>query len=397
MKDMSALWNVDYVVKNPFSRPGYKLLDVRGIVVHWTANPGATDENHQKFFDGSDGGGGRYAGAHIFVDRDSATLIIPLDEIAYHANERACRISKLKGSIKRANDTYYGDANVTTIGIEMCVEKDGSLHPNTVAQTVGIVAELCKMYKLTANDVYRHYDITGKNCPAPWVSNPAHFTNFKANVAAVLGQKIPAPVVKPAVKGVSSKGPNFNTNSIVDFLVSVGENHSFANRSRLAGQYGIKGYEGSAAQNSALLEKLKVAYKKPAAAPSKPATSAPKGDMKTDSIVTYLNSIGQDSSYPAREKLAAKHGIKGYKGSAAQNLQLLAILRSGKAVAAPAPAKKNKYAGGNSRTDSVVDYLKSIKVDSSFNNRKKIAAELGIKGYEGTAAQNAALLKKMRG
>lgn len=48
----------------------------------------------------------------------------------------------------------------------------------------------------------------------------------------------------------------------------------------------------------------------------------------TNSIVDYLNSIGQDSSYSARKKLAADYGITGYSGTAAQNTSLLAALQS---------------------------------------------------------------------
>ena len=46
-----------------------------------------------------------------------------------------------------------------------------------------------------------------------------------------------------------------------------------------------------------------------------------------------------------------------------------------------------KYSG-----NSIVDALKSIKVDSSFSNRKKIAIANGIKDYKGTASQNIKLL-----
>ncbi|GGB41852.1 hypothetical protein GCM10011409_19230 [Lentibacillus populi] len=52
---------------------------------------------------------------------------------------------------------------------------------------------------------------------------------------------------------------------------------------------------------------------------------------------------------------------------------------------------------GDMKTHSIVDYLKSIDVNSSFANRKKLAAKYGIKNYSGTASQNAQLLKKMRG
>lgn len=53
------------------------------------------------------------------------------------------------------------------------------------------------------------------------------------------------------------------------------------------------------------------------------------------SVVDYLKSKGQDSSYTARTKLAADNGISGYTGSADQNNSLLKILAAGgnKAVA----------------------------------------------------------------
>ncbi|WP_082891884.1 N-acetylmuramoyl-L-alanine amidase family protein [Sutcliffiella horikoshii] len=54
---------------------------------------------------------------------------------------------------------------------------------------------------------------------------------------------------------------------------------------------------------------------------------APKGDIKTTSIVDYLNSIKQDSSYANRARLAKQHGINNYSGTSAQNTQLLNKLR----------------------------------------------------------------------
>ncbi|APB37992.1 GH25 family lysozyme [Heyndrickxia coagulans] len=45
---------------------------------------------------------------------------------------------------------------------------------------------------------------------------------------------------------------------------------------------------------------------------------------------------------------------------------------------------------------SLVDYLKSKKIDSSYNGRVKLAKEYGITNYSGTAAQNLALLSKLK-
>lgn len=46
---------------------------------------------------------------------------------------------------------------------------------------------------------------------------------------------------------------------------------------------------------------------------------------------------------------------------------------------------------------SVVDFLKSVGVDSSYSNRAKLAKKHGIANYKGTASQNIQLLKKLRG
>ena len=55
-----------------------------------------------------------------------------------------------------------------------------------------------------------------------------------------------------------------------------------------------------------------------------------------------------------------------------------------------------KVVQGDLQTTSIVDYLNSINQDSSFANREKLAEEYGIKNYNGSAEQNALLLKKLR-
>lgn len=120
---------------------------------------------------------------------------------------------------------------------------------------------------------------------------------------------------------------------------------------------------------------------------SKPKVKSNNSAYQGNSIVDYLNSVGVDSSFANRKKLAIKNGIRDYKGTASQNLELLDKLRS----------KPESKAKGDMQTNSIVDYLKSINVDSSFSNRKQLAVNHGIKNYTGTASQNNLLLKKMRG
>jgi N-acetylmuramoyl-L-alanine amidase len=192
-------WKNDFVIKNKFSRPGLLLKGVKKIVLHWTATPGATDEREKLFFDGVDGGGGRYASAHLFVDSDSATCMIPLNEVAYHANDVYER--NKDGSAYRGVKEIAPNANYYSIGIEMCVEKDGTISSETIKRTVDVAAELCNMYKLTENDIVRHYDVTHKPCPAPFIGDGSvKFEDFKKQVGLILN-----PPVKEEVKPVATK------------------------------------------------------------------------------------------------------------------------------------------------------------------------------------------------
>jgi N-acetylmuramoyl-L-alanine amidase len=161
------------------------------LIIHWTANPGATAANHFAYFDKSIIEAKRYASAHIFVDKTEAICIVPLNEVAYQAND---------GSFRGVPE-LMPNANFLAIGVELCVEKDGTIHADTTARAVDVFAELCRTYKLDpARDIVRHYDVTHKNCPAPWVADSKPFEAFKAQVAAKLNP--PKPVVE--VKAVET-------------------------------------------------------------------------------------------------------------------------------------------------------------------------------------------------
>ncbi|MBS4175420.1 GH25 family lysozyme [Bacillus sp. FJAT-49736] len=60
------------------------------------------------------------------------------------------------------------------------------------------------------------------------------------------------------------------------------------------------------------------------------------------------------------------------------------------------PTQKVIQHVGTIKPISLVNYLKSKKMDSSFNARKKLAIKYGIVDYNGTAAQNLALLAKLK-
>jgi N-acetylmuramoyl-L-alanine amidase len=164
------------------TRPGIKLTAVKGIVVHYTANAKANAEQNIRFWDNrgkSDGCKQGFGAAHLVVDNTETRLSVPLDELAYHVGAN----SYMEGITDKLS-TY---PNNCTIGVEMCnIDDAGNFHPDTESAAAELVAYLLKAYRLTIDDVYRHYDITGKICPKLYVENQAAYDNFKQKIASLL-------------------------------------------------------------------------------------------------------------------------------------------------------------------------------------------------------------------
>lgn len=80
--------------------------------------------------------------------------------------------------------------NSNSIGIELCVRKrststmhasdtDWYFEPETLASAAELTRELMAKYGIPAERVIRHYDVTGKTCPAPFVHDDAQWAAFK--------------------------------------------------------------------------------------------------------------------------------------------------------------------------------------------------------------------------
>jgi hypothetical protein len=228
-----------------------------------------------------------------------------------------------------------GSSNNTHVHVEICEDdlKDKDYFDSVYLEAVELFAYLCKEFDLTEKDIDTHCEGYKKGIASNhadvmhWF--PKHgksMDTFRADVKVLLNAGIvPEPTTTPQiqVKETTVKA-DMKTNSIVEYLQSIGVNSSFINRQKLAKQYGISNYTGTATQNTKLLNKMRSGSAPKTSTAPKPQ---PKGDLKTTSVVDYLKSIGQDSSLANRKKLAAKHGIKNYSGTSIQNTQLLKKLR----------------------------------------------------------------------
>ena len=143
---------------------------VRYIVMHYTANNGDTARNNCDYYHRV---GGLQASAHYFVDEHGAMQSVLECDTAWHCGARAYWHPECR--------------NGNSIGIEMCSRKraDGSYYikPETVANAAALAREIMQRYGIDTEHVVRHYDVTGKRCPMPWVDDPAQWDAFKASLA----------------------------------------------------------------------------------------------------------------------------------------------------------------------------------------------------------------------
>jgi len=150
-------------------RPGRKIAP-KGLVIHWTANrsPGANARRNRDYFENHPE---KKVAAHYIVDDTEVVQCVPEDEMAYHVGGKSYTENAL-----RLLGPY---PNSTTIGIEMCVNSDGDF-VKTYRRTVELAADVLRRHGWGPGDLWRHYDITGKDCPRYFVEdNTAREFGFK--------------------------------------------------------------------------------------------------------------------------------------------------------------------------------------------------------------------------
>lgn len=148
-----------FLIVNPYSRPGKALKRVNGVVVHYTANPGSSAKNNRDYFESLKTRHTTKASSHFIIGINGEIIqCIPLNEIAYASNNR----------------------NSDTISIECChPDSTGRLSNATYQSLQKLVKSLMTTYSLNKNDIIRHYDITGKECPKYFVTYPQKWEEFK--------------------------------------------------------------------------------------------------------------------------------------------------------------------------------------------------------------------------
>ncbi len=185
----------DFLTINEYSRPGKKRTITSAIVLHWTANPGASAKANRDFFEARKDGRSGYGSANYIIDTDGAIICaIPDDEVSYHCGSSAPDPASGKIYTDYARDKFgrfaskYSSPNNCTIGIELCpIDAAGNFTEKTLNAAAGLCAELCKKYGLTAGDITTHYAVVGwKSCPLYFVEHPDELERFKNDVKKIM-------------------------------------------------------------------------------------------------------------------------------------------------------------------------------------------------------------------
>lgn len=144
---------------------------IKYIVVHYVGATGSAKKNALYYHNTANIG----ASAHYFVGHKSEN-----GEIYQSVADNYCA-----WHCGSENGKYYNDCrNDSAIGIEMCCHKDsgGSWYFDeiTVKNTIELVKMLMKKYNIPIANVLRHYDVTHKCCPEPYVKYPDLWNKFKS-------------------------------------------------------------------------------------------------------------------------------------------------------------------------------------------------------------------------
>lgn len=141
---------------------------VRYLVIHYTGNDWDSAESNGTYFQKNV----TKTSAHYFVDDDSIVQSVPDNYTAYAV-----------GGVSRYKHPSCRNSN--SISIEICdMTKNGKVYPTekTIQNAAELTLKLMKKYKIPITNVIRHYDVTGKNCPAYWVKDPKGWETFKKRV-----------------------------------------------------------------------------------------------------------------------------------------------------------------------------------------------------------------------
>lgn len=222
-------------------------------------------------------------------------------------------------------------------------------------------------------------------------------TTFIANNAQAKSKQLQKPFYDILIKNGALKGNRSKPNSAAAFWMLRNQKHpsilieyGFMDSSTDVPAIVTEAYADKMAKgNVEFFEKhlgiKKISGAKPTPKPQPKPVKPKPTTKKYTSIVNYLKDNKQDSSFANRAKLAKEHGVKNYKGTAAQNIELLNILQGTKTRTGTIKPRQ----GANVRAGAGTGFRKAMNV-LRYGTRVNILKEVngwyeieyqGKKGY----------------
>lgn len=207
--------------------------NVRYIVIHYVGATGSGKNNAKYFAQNYTGTSANYFVGHA---SEGATIYRSVSEL-----DTAWHCGRTDGKYKHP---YCRNSN--SIGIELCCHKDKNgkwyFDQETIAAAAALTKDIMKRYNIPSNNILRHYDVTGKSCPLPFVEDYSSWSAFRAQLKDQPVQKEDPEMTvynklgdvpksyQPAIRYLMEKGAlvgysNPDPNSIDDNIINVSEDY----------------------------------------------------------------------------------------------------------------------------------------------------------------------------
>ena len=196
---------MSYTLKEQLANPrnyggSRNASQIRYLVYHYTGNDGDRAANNAKYFQNNI----VKASAHYFVDDTTVWRSVPDLKVAWSVGG-----SKYANADKTGGGTMYGViTNTNSLSIEMCdTIRNGVYQASeaTLANAAALGRALMEKYGIPIENVYRHFDVTGKHCPSYLVS-AQKWAEFKKRLEVKIMDNTPSGAHKEGVEWAIANG-----------------------------------------------------------------------------------------------------------------------------------------------------------------------------------------------
>lgn len=196
---------MSYTIKEQLANSGNyggsrNASQIRYLVYHYTGNDGDMAANNAKYFQNNI----VKASAHYFVDDTTVWRSVPDLKVAWSVGG-----SKYANADKTGGGIMYGViTNTNSISIEMCdTIRNGVYQASeaTLANAAALGRALMEKYDIPIENVYRHFDVTGKHCPS-YLVNAQKWAEFKKRLEVKIVDNTPSGAHKEGVEWAIANG-----------------------------------------------------------------------------------------------------------------------------------------------------------------------------------------------